>query len=260
VKQALFVRGEKTNEITNQILKDLCYLKKPHATFYSKKNKHRTVEDISSLEFFSRKNDHSLFAVGTHSKKRPNNLTFGRLFNHQVLDLMELGIENFTPLTQSVKQSSIGSKPCFLFVGEQFEREEKYEKLKNILIDMFRGSIVEQISLAGLDHVIICTAIEDLVYFRHYSISLKKSSSKAPRVELNDVGPSFEISFRRHQFPTRDMMKEAIAIPEAAREKKQKNITREKFGHVGRVHVGRQDLSTIATKKMKGLKRKRGER
>jgi len=80
---------------------------------------------------------------------------------------------------------------------------------------------------------------------------------KVPRVELNDVGPSFEISFRRHQFATLDLMKEAMTIPGQVKEKKQKNITREKFGSVGRVHIPRQDLSTMATKKMKGLKRKR---
>ena len=61
---------------------------------FSKKNNIHPFDDQSSLEFFSQKNDASLFCVGTNSKKRPNNLVFVRMFDYQVLDMIELGIEN----------------------------------------------------------------------------------------------------------------------------------------------------------------------
>jgi ribosome production factor 2 len=50
-------------------------------------------EDASSLEFWSQKNDCPLFVVGLHQKKRPNDLVFARMFDYQVLDMLEVGVE-----------------------------------------------------------------------------------------------------------------------------------------------------------------------
>lgn len=33
--------------------------------------------------------------VDSHSKKRPHNLIFGRMFDHRLYDLLELGVEKF---------------------------------------------------------------------------------------------------------------------------------------------------------------------
>ena len=52
-------------------------------------------EDASSLEFFAEKQDASLFVVGSHSKKRPNNLTFARMFDHKLLDMVELSVTSY---------------------------------------------------------------------------------------------------------------------------------------------------------------------
>ena len=41
------------------------------------------------------KADASLFAFGSHSKKRPSNLLLGRLFDGHLLDMFELGVERF---------------------------------------------------------------------------------------------------------------------------------------------------------------------
>jgi ribosome production factor 2 len=39
--------------------------------------------------------DTSLFVFGTHSKKHPGSLIFGRLFDHQLLDMVEMSIKKF---------------------------------------------------------------------------------------------------------------------------------------------------------------------
>ncbi|OUM68555.1 hypothetical protein PIROE2DRAFT_34970, partial [Piromyces sp. E2] len=91
-KQAIFIRGSSTNQVVNTALSDLCSIKKPYSTMFSKKNVIHPFEDQSSLEFFSQKNDASLFCIGSNSKKRPNNLVFVRMFDYQVLDMIELGI------------------------------------------------------------------------------------------------------------------------------------------------------------------------
>lgn len=61
----------------------------------SKKNDIRPFENVNSLEFLSQKNDCSLFMIGSHSKKRPNNFVLGRLFNYQILDMVEFGVLNY---------------------------------------------------------------------------------------------------------------------------------------------------------------------
>ena len=61
----------------------------------SKKNNIRPFDELNSLEFLSQKIDCSLFMVGSHSKKRPQNLVMGRFFNYQLLDMIEFGVLDY---------------------------------------------------------------------------------------------------------------------------------------------------------------------
>ncbi|KAJ1797244.1 rRNA-binding ribosome biosynthesis protein rpf2, partial [Coemansia sp. RSA 2598] len=106
VKTAIFVRGSKTSKVVQDTLKDLYSLRKPDAINFTKKNEIHPFDDETGIEFFARKNDSSLFAVGVHSKKRPHNLILGRTFNYQILDMIELGIE------QSKSMEELKSKMC----------------------------------------------------------------------------------------------------------------------------------------------------
>lgn len=74
-------------------------LKKPDAIPFSKKNEVRPFEDPASLEFWADKNDASLFVVSHSTKKRPNGLTFARMFDNKVLDMLEVGVEAFVPMS-----------------------------------------------------------------------------------------------------------------------------------------------------------------
>jgi ribosome production factor 2 len=75
-------------------------LKRPHAISFSKKNVIHPFEQdgVSSLEFWSSKNDATFFVVGTSTKKRPDGLTFARTFDGKVLDMCEVGVKNFVPM------------------------------------------------------------------------------------------------------------------------------------------------------------------
>ena len=73
-------------------------LKRPNAISFSKKNTVRPFEDASSLEFWAQKNDASLFVVGQSTKKRPDGMVFVRMFDSRVLDMMEVGVDNFVPM------------------------------------------------------------------------------------------------------------------------------------------------------------------
>ncbi|XP_064623284.1 ribosome production factor 2 homolog [Lineus longissimus] len=257
-KTAMFIRGGRTSELITQSLKEIYTLKKPDAVFFKKKNIMRPFEDQTSIEFFSTKGDCSLFMFGSHSKKRPHNLVIGRLFDHHILDMVELGVGSFKSL-ETFKGSKIpvGTKPCLLFAGEPFETDYEYKRLKNLFIDFFRGPVIENIRLSGLEHVMMFTAAEGKVFLRSYKVLFKKSGCKTPRIELEEIGPAFNFTFRRTKLASDDLYKKSRKVPKVAKPKKKKNISRDVFGTKhGRIHMQTQDYQKLQTRKMKGLKRK----
>jgi len=64
-----------------------------------------TTTSISSLEFWASKNDASLFVVGQTTKKRPNGLTFIRMYDGRVLDMIEVGVESWKSMSDFKVQS-----------------------------------------------------------------------------------------------------------------------------------------------------------
>lgn len=92
-------------------------MKKPDGIKFHRRNSVRPFEDQSSIEFFSNKNDCSLMAYGSHQKKRPHNLVLGRFFDHQVLDLIELGVEHFKS-AQDFDVSAPPSAGCLCHYGD----------------------------------------------------------------------------------------------------------------------------------------------
>ena len=81
------------------------------------------------------------------------------------------------------------------------------------------------------------------------------------------MGPSLDLSLRRHQPPDPEMLKAALRRPKLKKQdiekglgNRKKNVEVDEMGDVrGRIHLGRQDLSKLQTKKMKGLKEVPGE-
>lgn len=259
-KTAIFVRGGHTSEVVTQFLSELSLLKKPLSVMYRRKRKDtiRPFEEESEIEALAQKTDSSLFMFGSHSKKRPNNIVLGRLFDAHVLDMFEFGIQKFKSLQEFRNaKPTLGSKPCLVFSGDAFDGDAEYKRLKNCLIDFLRGPKVEQLRLQGVEHVYHITALEGKIYFRSYRIQLKKSGSRVPRVELEEVGPAADLVLRRTKIASDDLYRRAKKRPDAAKPKKKKNISHDAFGtQLGRIHMQKMDLSKLQTRKMKGLKRK----
>lgn len=62
----------------------------------------------------------------------------------------------------------------------------------------------------------------------------------------------------RSQQPDEAALKEAMKKTKLGEEKTKKNISTDIMGDkMGRIHLGKQDLSDLQTRKMKGLKRNR---
>ena len=74
-------------------------LKQPLVVKYGRKTEIRPFDDPSSLQFFSHKSDASLFVHGSGNKKRPSNLTLGRFFNLELLDMFEFGVQNYVTMS-----------------------------------------------------------------------------------------------------------------------------------------------------------------
>lgn len=155
-----------------------------------------------------------------------------------------------------------------------------------MLLDFFNGEVVDSICLQGLQHVISVSCAPTpssltstttaalnpphdpapsslpKVHIRTYTTSLLSSGTRIPRVELTPMGPHLDLVLRRHQAPDPELLKQALKQPKLKKNdvekglgKKKKNMEVDEMGDLrGRVHVGKQDLGKLQTRKMKGLK------
>jgi len=264
-KTALFVKGPNSSQLVQDCMKDLYIMKKPNSIAYNQKNDIRPFEDATKMEFFAKKNDSSLFVFGSHNKKRPNNMIFGRMYDYHLLDMVELGLESYTPLKDfKTAKVAMGCKPALVFHGDSFSdpANAEMQRLKNVLIDFFRGPEVTNIRLAGVEHAIQFTAVGSKVLMRSYRIVLSKSATRIPRVDMEEIGPRINWKVRRTQLASDDLYKEACKqIANVRKQKKVKNISEDVFGTKhAKVHIDSQQIKTIQTRKFKGLKESKEER
>ncbi|KAI0274391.1 Brix-domain-containing protein [Russula aff. rugulosa BPL654] len=264
-RTVIFVRGTHTGEVVKGVMKDLMALKRPHAISFSKKNVVRPFEDATSLGFWAHKNDASMFILGQSTKKRPNGLTIARMFDGRLLDMCELGVDQFVSMDEfKTPKPQPGHKPMLHFASELFDSHPRFIQLKSLLMDLFNGEVIESIHLSGLEHVIRPLPA---VHIRGYTIKLLASGQRVPRVELVPMGPSLDLSLRRHQPADPELWKVAMRRPKLKKQdvekglgKKRKNLEVDEMGDLrGRVHIAKQDLTKLQTRKMKGLKSAPGE-
>ena len=60
----------------------------------------------------------------------------GRMYDHHILDMFELSISQFKPMSsfKGVDKPSIGSKPCVILKGDEFESNEELKRFGNLFI------------------------------------------------------------------------------------------------------------------------------
>ena len=208
---------------------DLFSLKRPLAVRFSKKNDIRPFEDISSLEFFSEKNDTSLTLFGHHSKKRPHGLTFMRFYDSRILDMLELYVDPDTYRSMNQFKNTkcaVGLKPMLAFSGTLFDSPiaNAYTGAKNIFIDFFRGRETGTVDVEGLQYLIqfACQEEEDgqappKIHMRVYKIHSKRSGQKLPRVEVEEMGPRLDFRVGRWRDADEALRKEAYKKPQQAK-------------------------------------------
>ena len=279
-KRVLLLHGSRCSDPIRSVLKTISTLTKPHSVQLNKKNENiYPFEDPASLEFLALKNDCGLVVFGSHSKKRPNTISLLRIFDGHVLDMVELLLitEKESQETQTSLRIGVEMKPMILFVGSQWEdtsssdQAATYRTLRSLFLDLFQGEEIPAVDVWGLQHVLMIAAGESanstntddpankpVVHLRWYTVKTTRSTSpKIPRVELEPVGPAFDFRVGRFREADESQMKEAMKHGRRPNEAKtKKNVEMDLVGDkIGRVHLGRQDLSQLQTRKMKGLKR-----
>ncbi|KAK7678995.1 hypothetical protein QCA50_017938 [Cerrena zonata] len=179
------------------------------------------------------------------------------------------------------------------FASELFDSHPRFIQLKSMLMSLFNGEEIDSICLPGIEHVISITLAptpstlnaatttldpsssktqDDTkslpkVHIRAYTIKLRASGTRIPRVELVPMGPSLDLVLRRYQEADSEVMKQAMKRPKLKKQevekglgKKRKNMEVDEMGDLrGRIHVAKQDLNKLQTRKMKGLKAGREE-
>jgi len=257
-KHTLIFKGRRTSETVRHALKDLYDLKKPAARLLIRRNDVTIFENQAPVENICRKHESPLFIIGSHSKKRPDNIVVGRMFNYSLLDVVELGIDSFESFRDFPgAKITLGTKPCLIFNGPQWDQSEEMKHLKSIFVDLFHREQVDAVRLQGLEHAISFTATQDgKILLRSYKVLLKKSGCRTPRIELEEIGPRLDFTLRRSKLPSEDLMKQACRKPKALKVIKKKNVSKDGLGTVhGRIHIGKQEISKLQTRKMKGLKK-----
>lgn len=134
--------------------------------------------------------------------------------------------------------------------------------MKEVLLDLFRGEVVLNLNIAGVDRVYVCTALSsNKVLFTHCALRLKKSGTVVPRMELVEVGPSMDLLVRRHRLPDESLRKESMKKAHELKKKKEKNVSRDSIqGKIGKIYMPDQQVGEkVLPNKAKGVKRERRE-
>lgn len=271
-RKVLLLKGIRCSNNMSEVLKDLQSILQPNAKLLSKNNEILPFEDegCHSLEFLCTKNDCSLFALASHSKKRPNNLILGRTFDRHVLDIWELGIQRYRSIKayKNAPKKRPNSKPMLAFLGDVWNIDTQYADLRSYFIDFFKGTPVDKVLLNGLDNIISFTAFRSAsnngnegqvnIHMRSYFVKLKKNpdtASSTPVPFLVNSGPDIDFCIRRTQPPSPDLWKLAMKQPKEIKAKKKKNRSTNVFGEtIGRLHIQKQDIDKLQGKRSKALR------
>ncbi|EAU38748.1 valyl-tRNA synthetase, mitochondrial precursor [Aspergillus terreus NIH2624] len=275
-KRTLVMHGSKCPTALNTVLKTFHSLTRPNSVLFHKKNENiHPFENAESLEFLANKNECGIVVFGSSNKKRPNCVTLARIFDSKLLDMCELMLlpnpdgEEIAPFNNLSMQIGVGMRPLLLFAGSAWDdaTSSVHVLLKSMFVDMFKGETSDKIDVEGLQYALMIAAEEPteglapVVHLRWYKIRTKRSGHKLPRVELDEIGPKFDFKVGRIHEAPRDVMKEALKQGKRPNEevKLKKNIELDPIGDkMGRVHLTKQDLTGLQTRKMKGLKRRAG--
>ena len=192
------------SKMTQDFMRDLSQLKAPLC-----QRLHTPVEnpmnDKQQIQHLSQQTDCSLFVHISNTKKRPNNVVFGRLFNYEAMDLFEFEMQTFISLTDiHSKKPMFQCKPMLVFQGDAFENDDEFKQIKSLFVDLFKGRAYEKINRDALQYAVAFTANsgQDCIQVRSYVLNdLENTEYKQAEqpVHLTPMGFQFNLVRRRRE-------------------------------------------------------------
>eukprot|EP00347_Sterkiella_histriomuscorum_P009779 403339927 len=263
-KTAIIMKGNKSSNVVNQIMKELNILRgqeEKSRLFVRKSHDIHPFENQGPLEIFASKQDCSLIIFGNHQKKRPDNLILGRIYDKRVLDMFEFGVSNFKSMEEfAVKEVSRELKPILIFQGEQFEFSEKHQRAKNLFYELFHMNTLEEANIVEMKRALVFTSTDDTtIQVRQYEIpQITEPQVMKSQLDLVEIGPRFDLKLRRNQVASMDLYKIACKKPKVLNPDKKrfkKNVYTTEIGDKrAKVFIQQQDLDILATRKFKKQK------
>lgn len=255
-RSTLFLRATKISEKIDKVTKFLYFLKKENSRKLNKKNEIHPFENKENLLFLAEKNLCPLFCFGTHSKKRMNNLIFGRIYDKDILDMFETSIKNLKgDIDNSLKLVDVIQKPILLMQGDLFELNPDFQRMRNFFHDFFCTKYENNlVSIQNnLNFVISITGKgEKELLFRFY---IKERNG-----EMKKLNFEFDLEIKRTKLAAKNIydraIKERLREIRILKQKFLKNTKKNTIGEtMGTIHIRQQDIRTLRLKKIRKLKK-----
>lgn len=254
-KKAMFLNTENSSEMTRIALLELYLSRKTFSVRLNQKNKiESALVNGNSIEYFSEKNDTSLFAYTSDTKKKPMNLCLGNLFNNKLLDVFEFEITNMIPREyfDDKPEFDFNCQPVLVFQGEEFETNTEMSRLKIFFLDFYAQDLLEEVSITDLKKVIVFSSYvnNDNKYVKirtFYASTINEYQTND--FGLKEIGPSFDLSLRQSKISTEDEFKLACKQPKLISSEYTKNRINGLFDVTGKLYISKQNLEAASLKR-----------
>ena len=197
--------------------------------------------------------------LGTKTRSRKTQVSMYSDFTHFVYEILQ-NADDYGATQVSFKLSK--KDLVIEHNGAPFE-EENVKAITNFDESTSKKDFNKNVPKPWVDNERVLVDGEEVkpkVHLRVYLIRTKRSGQKLPRVEVEEMGPRMDFRVGRVQEADESVLKEAMKRARTSQERPKKNISTDIVGDkMGRIHLGKQDLKELQTRKMKGLKRARDE-
>lgn len=184
------------------------------------------MKQYSLIQKLLKKNECKLFLTITNGF-----FSFGRSFNDEILDLLKFKIINSKSTFKNVVSAELNMK-YYIFIQNIAD-----DRICNLIIDVFNMKS-SKVCLKNIKYCWIFSCIDSKYIFKYCRILSND--------EIEDIGPYFELELVDKYYCSDELYKKSFGEIS----KKNKKINKNEFkDEIGTLHIDKQDLREIKTRK-----------